>query len=168
MRHQSVTRSARMSVSAGHPARIGGGRAKAEPGWSSCGLQNESRAASIFIFLCLPHRVQDDVLNDGHANPGHLHHPHQWAPVDVNGNLAYEIGQEAGGSKFKNGTESKIDWILTNVYEKIDGRWESSPITYSRSRNNRELGTTVLDRLRLADAKRGLPAWVSDRSAGRR
>jgi ketosteroid isomerase-like protein len=45
------------------------------------------------------------------------------AHIHVNGNLAYEIGQETGQLKFKDGTEAKVDWIATNVYEKIDGRW---------------------------------------------
>lgn len=43
--------------------------------------------------------------------------------IYANGNLAYEIGQESGIVKLKDGKESKADLIVTNVYEKIDGRW---------------------------------------------
>lgn len=43
--------------------------------------------------------------------------------IHVNGNLAYEIGMESGTVKFKNGTEGKVDWIVTNVYEKLNGGW---------------------------------------------
>lgn len=43
--------------------------------------------------------------------------------IHANGNMAYEIAQESGTVKFKDGKESKIDWIVTNVYEKLDGRW---------------------------------------------
>ena len=41
----------------------------------------------------------------------------------VNGNLAWEIGAETGQAKMKDGTTRQIDWLVTNVYEKIDGRW---------------------------------------------
>ena len=41
----------------------------------------------------------------------------------VNGNLAWEMGQEGGTLKLKDGKEIKADYIVTNVYEKIDGRW---------------------------------------------
>src|SRR5262249_10845672 len=44
--------------------------------------------------------------------------------IHVNGNLAHEVGMESGTVKFKNGTEAKVDWIVTNVYEKLDGRWQ--------------------------------------------
>jgi ketosteroid isomerase-like protein len=43
--------------------------------------------------------------------------------IHVNGNMAYEIAQENGTVKFKDGKEGKVDWIVTNVYERLDGRW---------------------------------------------
>lgn len=43
--------------------------------------------------------------------------------IHVNGNLAWEMGQESGTVKFKDGKEGKVDFLVTNVYEKIDGRW---------------------------------------------
>ena len=43
--------------------------------------------------------------------------------IHVNGNLAWEMGQETGDSKMKDGSTPKTDYIVTNVYEKIDGRW---------------------------------------------
>ena len=43
--------------------------------------------------------------------------------IHVNGNLAWEMGQESGTPKMKDGTDQKADYIVTNVYEKIDGRW---------------------------------------------
>src|SRR3954454_3468107 len=43
--------------------------------------------------------------------------------IHVNGNLAWEMGQETGSAKFKDGNEVKIDSLVTNVYEKLDGRW---------------------------------------------
>jgi ketosteroid isomerase-like protein len=39
------------------------------------------------------------------------------------GNLAWEIGAEVGQAQMKDGTTRKVDWLVTNVYEKIDGRW---------------------------------------------
>jgi len=46
------------------------------------------------------------------------------AYIHANGNLAYEIGQEAGEAKLKDGTVRKVDQIVTNVYERQpDGRW---------------------------------------------
>ena len=48
-----------------------------------------------------------------------LSEPH----LHVNGNLAWEMGNEIGESKLKDGTVRKIDNFATNVYEKIDGRW---------------------------------------------
>lgn len=39
------------------------------------------------------------------------------------GNLAWEIGAESGLAQMKDGTTRKVDWMVTNVYEKIDGRW---------------------------------------------
>ena len=44
--------------------------------------------------------------------------------IHVNGNLAWEIGHETGESEMKDGSVSKVDWIVTNIYEKQeDGRW---------------------------------------------
>ena len=43
--------------------------------------------------------------------------------IHVNGNLAWEMGQESGKRKLKNGKEGEISNTVTNVYEKIDGRW---------------------------------------------
>jgi ketosteroid isomerase-like protein len=45
------------------------------------------------------------------------------AHVRVVGNLAWEIGTESGLAHMKDGSTRKVDWIVTNVYEKIDGRW---------------------------------------------
>ena len=56
----------------------------------------------------------------------------QFSKVDVtlsdqhlhrNGNLAWEMGQESGTLTFSDGKEAKIDFFVTNVYEKLDGRW---------------------------------------------
>lgn len=43
--------------------------------------------------------------------------------LHVNGNLAWEIGVETGQAHMKDGTTRKVDWIVTNVYEKLNGRW---------------------------------------------
>jgi ketosteroid isomerase-like protein len=43
--------------------------------------------------------------------------------IHVNGNLAWEMGQETGTPKMKDGKDAKADYIVTNVYEKVDGRW---------------------------------------------
>jgi ketosteroid isomerase-like protein len=43
--------------------------------------------------------------------------------IHVNGNLAWEIGVETGEAHMKDGTVRKVDWIATNVYEKIDNQW---------------------------------------------
>jgi ketosteroid isomerase-like protein len=43
--------------------------------------------------------------------------------IHVNGNLAWEMGQETGDLKLKDGTATKVDYIVTNVYEKIGRRW---------------------------------------------
>ena len=43
--------------------------------------------------------------------------------IHANGNLAWEMGQENGTLKMKDGKDDKADYIVTNVYEKIDGRW---------------------------------------------
>ena len=43
--------------------------------------------------------------------------------IHVNGNLAWEMGQETGEVKLKDGTVRKLDHFVTNVFEKIDGRW---------------------------------------------
>ena len=45
------------------------------------------------------------------------------AHIHANGNLAWEMGVETGQAQMKDGTTRKVDWIVTNVYEKIDGRW---------------------------------------------
>ncbi|HKU05192.1 MAG TPA: nuclear transport factor 2 family protein [Bradyrhizobium sp.] len=45
------------------------------------------------------------------------------AQVRVVGNLAWEIGTESGLAQMKDGSSRKVDWIVTNVYEKIAGRW---------------------------------------------
>jgi ketosteroid isomerase-like protein len=43
--------------------------------------------------------------------------------IHVNGNLAWEMGQETGEAKMKDGSTSKVDYIVTNVYENTGGRW---------------------------------------------
>jgi ketosteroid isomerase-like protein len=43
--------------------------------------------------------------------------------IHVNGNLAWEMGQETGEVKLKDNSNRKVDSLVTNVYEKIDGRW---------------------------------------------
>ena len=43
--------------------------------------------------------------------------------IHVNGNLAWEMGQETGDVKMKDGGTRKVDLIVTNVYEKLNGRW---------------------------------------------
>lgn len=43
------------------------------------------------------------------------------ARVHVVGDLAWEIGAESGLAYMKDGSTRKVDWIVTNVYEKIDG-----------------------------------------------
>lgn len=43
--------------------------------------------------------------------------------IHVNGNLAWEMGQESGTVKFTDGREGTVDYLVTNVYERIDGRW---------------------------------------------
>jgi ketosteroid isomerase-like protein len=43
--------------------------------------------------------------------------------IHVNGNLAWEMGQESGTPKMKDGKDTVADYIVTNVYERIDGRW---------------------------------------------
>jgi ketosteroid isomerase-like protein len=45
------------------------------------------------------------------------------AHVHVVGNLAWEIGAESGLAQMKDGSTRKVDWMVTNVYERIDGRW---------------------------------------------
>jgi len=42
--------------------------------------------------------------------------------VHVNGNLAWYIAVETGQAQMKDGTTRKVDWTVTNVYEKLDGR----------------------------------------------
>lgn len=43
--------------------------------------------------------------------------------VHVNGNLAWELGTEIGDNKMADGTPTKSDWMATNIYEKLDGKW---------------------------------------------
>ena len=43
--------------------------------------------------------------------------------IHANGNLAWEMGHETGTPKMKDGKDAPADYIVTNVYEKIDGRW---------------------------------------------
>lgn len=43
--------------------------------------------------------------------------------IHVNGELAWEMGQESGTLKFADGRQGKIDFLVTNVYEKLEGRW---------------------------------------------
>jgi ketosteroid isomerase-like protein len=43
--------------------------------------------------------------------------------IHVNGNLAWEMGQETGEQNMKDGSSPKLDYLVTNVYEKIDGHW---------------------------------------------
>jgi ketosteroid isomerase-like protein len=42
----------------------------------------------------------------------------------VNGNLAWEVGVETGGSQLKSGPTVAANWVVTNVLEKQpDGKW---------------------------------------------
>jgi ketosteroid isomerase-like protein len=43
--------------------------------------------------------------------------------IHTDGNIAWEVGTENGTVKAKDGSQSKIDNIVTNVYEKQNGRW---------------------------------------------
>jgi ketosteroid isomerase-like protein len=43
--------------------------------------------------------------------------------IRVNGNLAWEVGQEIGQAKMKDGGTQPINFLVTRVYEKVDGRW---------------------------------------------
>lgn len=43
--------------------------------------------------------------------------------VHVVGNLAWEMGVEAGDVVLKDGTARRIDANVTNIYEYIEGRW---------------------------------------------
>ncbi len=44
--------------------------------------------------------------------------------VHVNGNLAWEMGQESGENKLRDGSMTKNENMVTNVYEKqANGRW---------------------------------------------
>lgn len=45
------------------------------------------------------------------------------AHIHAVGNLAWEIGTEVGQAQMRDGTTRKVDWLVTNIYEKIDGRW---------------------------------------------
>jgi ketosteroid isomerase-like protein len=39
--------------------------------------------------------------------------------IHANGNLAWEVGNETGSAKMKDGNAAPADYIVTNVYEKI-------------------------------------------------
>ncbi len=56
------------------------------------------------------------------AKDGHTAAPSP-QQIHVNGNLAWEMGQESGTVILKDGKEINIDIIVTNVYEKINGHW---------------------------------------------
>ena len=43
--------------------------------------------------------------------------------IHANGNLAWEMGHETGTPQMKDGKDDVADYLVTNVYEKIDGRW---------------------------------------------
>jgi ketosteroid isomerase-like protein len=43
--------------------------------------------------------------------------------IHANGNLAWEIAVETGQALLKDGATRKVDWMVTNVYERIDGHW---------------------------------------------
>ena len=43
--------------------------------------------------------------------------------IHVNGNLAWEVGQEIGQAKMKDGATQPINFLVTRVYERIGGRW---------------------------------------------
>ena len=43
--------------------------------------------------------------------------------IHVSGNFAWEMGQEGGEAQLKGSEPTKPDNLVTNVYEKIDGRW---------------------------------------------
>ncbi len=43
--------------------------------------------------------------------------------IHVVGSLAWEIGTEVGQAHMKDGSIRKVDWFVTNIYEKIDGHW---------------------------------------------
>jgi ketosteroid isomerase-like protein len=43
--------------------------------------------------------------------------------VHVTGNLAWEIAVETGQAQMKDGATRKVDWIVTNVYEKSGDQW---------------------------------------------
>lgn len=45
------------------------------------------------------------------------------AHIHVVGNLAWQIGVEVGYALMKAGGTRKIHWVVTNVFERIDGRW---------------------------------------------
>jgi ketosteroid isomerase-like protein len=45
------------------------------------------------------------------------------AHIHAVGDLAWEIGVETGQATMKDGTARTVDWMVTNVYEKIGGRW---------------------------------------------
>ena len=43
--------------------------------------------------------------------------------IHINGNLAWEVGQETGQVRMKDGSTRPVNHLVTRVYEKIAGRW---------------------------------------------
>ena len=43
--------------------------------------------------------------------------------IHANGNLAWEMGHETGTPKIKERQRYPAHYLVTNVFEKIDGRW---------------------------------------------
>jgi ketosteroid isomerase-like protein len=43
--------------------------------------------------------------------------------VHINGNVAWTVGLETGEAKAKDGTPRQIANLVTNIFEKKDGRW---------------------------------------------
>ena len=58
----------------------------------------------------------DDVFTSIDVTLSELH-------LHVNGEVAWEIGEEIGKATMKNGAVRKIDHLATNVFEKINGQW---------------------------------------------
>ena len=81
------------------------------------------------------------------------------AHIHANGNLAWEMGVEMVQAQLKDGTIRKVDWMVTNVYEKIDGRWLGF-LTRTRPRGN-----AVRSPVSLAPGRHPLPAANARRDA---
>jgi ketosteroid isomerase-like protein len=77
------------------------------------------RSKAIVVGWDAQKKMWEETNNSTSSRSVSLTEPH----IHANGNLAWEMGVEAGLVKFKNGNEAKVDYIATNVYEKIDGRW---------------------------------------------